>query len=210
MLLTIFGASGRTGAHLVSQALESGFVVRAFSRKPEKISLRDPGLTISSGDIVRIDQVKEAVQGVDAVLSVLSPTTGSPDLIVSRGTENIILAMEEAGVRRLIVTSGAGVPEAGDNPTLVHKTFAWFVRTFSSNVFNDMVLTVELVQGSDLDWTIVRVPRLTDGPRTGDLRVGYLGQGIGTKLTRADLAAFLLEQINHDHYIHEAPVVSNS
>ena len=72
-----------------------------------------------------------------------------------------------------------------------------------------MAGVVEVVRESDLDWTIVRVPMLTDGPKTGEIKVAWVGKGMGMRISREDLAAFLLEQLDDDTYIHQAPAISH-
>ena len=72
-----------------------------------------------------------------------------------------------------------------------------------------MVRVNDAIRGSDLDWTLVRAPMLTDDPPAGELKVGYLGQGVGSRLTRGDLAAFVLRQAGDDTYVRQAPVISS-
>ena len=83
------------------------------------------------------------------------------------------------------------------------------VRTFSGNVYEDMVRMVDVVRNSDLDWTIVRVPMLTEDPAKGEIKVAYVGKGMGSRITRADTADFLLQQLEDNNYLHQAPAISN-
>ena len=117
--------------------------------------------------------------------------------------------MDAHGVKRLIISAGAGVEDPNDAPKLMNKVIGFMVRTFSSNVYEDMVRTVDVVRSSDLDWTIVRVPMLTDDPAKGDVTVAYVGKGMGARITRADMAAFMLEQLEDGSYLHQAPAISN-
>jgi hypothetical protein len=72
-----------------------------------------------------------------------------------------------------------------------------------------MEQVVDKVRHSGLDWTIVRAPMLTEGPATGRVREGYVGKDIGPRLTRADLAAFMLKQLDTETYVGQAPAISN-
>jgi putative NADH-flavin reductase len=225
MKLAIFGATGRTGLQLVAQALAAGHEVTVLARRPEKLAVGDGQklavgdgqklavgdgqLTIVQGDVTDAGRVAEAVAGAEAVLSVLGPTSNKPEYLVSQGMGHIIAAMKAHGVRRLVVSAGAGVADPGDDPQLFHKVVGLLVRTLSRHVYEDMVRTVATVRSSELDWTIVRVPMLTDDPPTGKWKVGYVGRGPGARLSRADLAAFMLAQATDDRYLGQAPVVSN-
>jgi len=123
--------------------------------------------------------------------------------------DNILAAMRQHGVRRLIQSAGAGVRDPQDTPTLLHAFFGGLTRLLSPNVVADMEQVVDKVRHSGLDWTIVRAPMLTEGPATGRVREGYVGKDIGPRLTRADLAAFMLKQLETKTYVGQAPAISN-
>lgn len=209
MKLAIVGATGRTGQHLVREALAAGHEVVAFARSPAKLELEHDRLSVVQGDVADGERVAGAIAGADAVLSVLGPADNKPDLKVNRGMANILAAMERHGVRRLVQSIGAGVPDPHDTPRPADRSIRLLVRTLSRNVYQDMAQVDRLVRASDLDWTIVRVPRLTDEPRSSRLRVGYVGQGVGTRLSRADLAEFMLRQAEDPTYLRQAPAISN-
>lgn len=207
--LAIFGATGRAGQQLVQQALEQGYHVLALARDPGKLAVQNERLTIVQGSLKDADKVAQVIAGADVVLSVLGPTRNEPTFEISRGTETIITAMRQHGVRRLILSAGAGVGDPGDSPKLFNKVMSVALKAVARNVYEDMLKTVDLVRQSGLDWTVVRVPRLTDGPKSGNIRVGMVGQGTGANLSRADMAAFMLELAQNGQYLHQAPVISN-
>ena len=209
MKLAIFGASGRTGHPLVEQALASGHEVKALLRTPSRLDLQHERLHVIQGDIQDAAKVAEVVAGTDAVLSVLGPANSQPTFTVSKGTANIIAAMQQHGVRRLVVSAGAGVRDPQDRPGLFDKGIGALIKLTSPNVYEDMVRTVNLVRVSDLDWTVVRAPMLTDAPAKGNVKIGYVGQGVGPRLSRGNLAAFVLSQANDTTYQRQAPVISN-
>jgi putative NADH-flavin reductase len=190
-------------------ALEAGHEVTALVRSPSKLVIDDGRLTVLQGDITDGTRVAEAVAGADAVVSVLGPTRNKPDFMVSQGIEHIIAAMEKHGIRRLVMSTGAGVPDAKDDPKLFNKVMGFLVRTFSRYVYEDMVQAVKVVRQSDLDWTVVRVPMLINEPARGDITVAYVGKGLGSRISRADLAAFMLQQVEDLSYLHQAPAISN-
>jgi putative NADH-flavin reductase len=209
MNLTLFGATGKTGRHLLEQALAQGHIVTVLARSPAKLAQRPDRLIVIQGDIREAAKVAQAVAGAEAVLSVLGPTSNKPELAVSQGMDTILAAMRQHGVRRLIQSAGAGVRDPHDTPTLVHAFFGGLTRLLSPNVVADMAQVVDKVRHSGLDWTIVRVPMLTDDPATGRVRSGYVGKDIGTRLARADLAAFMLKQLDTMTYVGQAPAISS-
>jgi putative NADH-flavin reductase len=209
MQLTLFGATGKTGRHVLEQALAQGHCVTALVRNTDKLSIRHDRLKAIQGDVRNAAQVAQAVASAEAVISVLGPSSNRPELAVSQGIDNILAAMRQHGVRRLIQTAGAGVRDPRDQPTLVHAFFGILVRLLTPNVLADMVQVVQKVRASGLDWTVVRVPRLTDDPARGNVRVGYVGKDVGPSLARADLADFVLKQLEDNTYLSQAPAVSN-
>ncbi|MDX1687546.1 MAG: SDR family oxidoreductase [Candidatus Promineifilaceae bacterium] len=209
MKVTVFGATGRTGQHVVEQALERGHEVKAFARSPQKLDAFGDRITVVEGDVQDDDAVQEAVAGADAVVSVLGPTENVPDYQVTRGTRHILDAMKQHDVDRLVVSAGAGVGDPKDEPRLFNKLINVLLKLFSRHVYEDMKRTVAAVRDSDVDWTIVRVPMLTDDGPKGEVKVGYVGKGMGPRITRADMASFMLDQLDSDAYLHKAPAISN-
>jgi nucleoside-diphosphate-sugar epimerase len=208
--LAIFGGTGRTGIHLVGEALKAGHRVRMLARNPAKVSLDHPALTIMQGDITSPAAVRETLQGVEAVLSMLGPAENKPTFKVSQGTGHVLSAMRELGIQRIIISAGAGVGDPGDRPGLSDWLINMLLKTVSRYVYEDMVRTVTLVRDSDRAWTIVRVPMLIDGPASGTVRAGYVGKEMGIRVCREDLAAFMLAQLEDDSFVRKAPVISAS
>jgi len=210
MRLTVFGASGRTGQHVLERALSAGYEVTVLVRDPSRVKLEHAGLKVQVGSLQDAAQVEEAISGSEAVISVLGPTANKPTFEISSATETIIAAMKKLGVRRLILSLGAGVSDLNDAPGLFNRFMDILVKVFSRHVYDDMLQVAAEVRAADLDWTIVRVPMLTDGPRTGKLRVGYVGKGIGPRISRADMADFMVHQVADQTHLRKAPAISNS
>ena len=207
--LALFGATGRTGRHLLQQALERGYNVRVLARDPGKLAVQSERLVVVRGNLKDAACVEEVITGADAVLSVLGPTSNEPTFEISRGTADIMSTMKRQGVKRLIISAGAGVGDPGDAPKLFNKLINVALKATARNVYEDMLKTVDQVRGSGLEWTVVRVPRLTDGPKSGQVRVGMVGKGTGANLSRADMAEFMLKQVNDSRHLRQAPVISN-
>jgi len=208
MRIVIFGATGKTGHHLVAQALSAGHEVRAFVRDASRLPMRHERLQIVEGDVLDTTSVEQAVSNVDAVLSALGHTKTSTNDVQKVGTENIVGAMKKNSVSRLISLTGAGVRDEKDRPKLVDRVFGLFLKILQPAVLEDAERHAEVIKASGLDWVIVRAPRLTDGPRTGEYRVGYVGKSSGTKTSREDVAGFILQQLTDDEYLHQQPMIS--
>ncbi len=209
MQLAIFGATGRTGQHLLRQALDAGHSVTILARDPAKLPLQHDHLTIIPGSVTDPTRVEQVIAGADAVLSVLGPTHNRPTFEICQGTQAILNAMRKHRVKRLILSAGAGVGDPEDAPKLFNRLINLLLKAAARNVYADMAKTVALVRASDLDWTIVRVPMLTDDPKTGQVKVGMVGKGMGMRITRADLADFMLQQLHSNRYLRRAPAISN-
>ncbi len=208
MKVAIFGGTGKTGQHLVQQALELGHEVVMLARTPSNFTIQHPKLTILQGDIVDATCVEATIQEVDAVISVLGPRSNKPEFIISKGTEHILNAMKRHHVRRIIISAGAGVRDLHDKPKFIDHFFGFLLNLLSKNAVEDMKQVVDKVRNSDRDWFVIRVPMLTDQPAQGTLKIGYVGD-ITPRLSRADMAAFMLKQLDDDTYLRKAPAISN-
>ncbi len=204
----MFGASRRTGRLLVEQALAEGHEVKALVRDPSRLPISHERLAVVGGDVLDVAKVEETVAGTDAVLSALGQTKASPKDVQTRGTQNIVAAMEREGVPRLVSLTGAGVRDPRDQPKLMDKAITLLLKRLQPDLLEDGVRHAEVIKGSDLEWVIVRGPRLTEGPREGEYRVGMIGKNSGTQISRADLADFMLRQVTDDAHLRQMPVVS--
>ncbi len=209
MKLTIFGATGRTGIPLVQQALAANHTVCAFVRTPGKLPITHDQLTIVQGDATDPTAVEQAIIGADAVLSALGHTQGTPKEMQTVATRNIVAAMQRHGVRRLVSLTGAGVAAPQDQPGLINHLISFALKTFAADVLRDAQGHAEVIRNSDLDWVIVRGPMLTEGPHTGQYRVGWVGVNTGTRIARANVADFMLKQVTDTTYLRQAPMISD-
>ena len=202
MRIAIFGATGGTGRQLVEQAIGAGNEVIAYVRDASKLERKHDRLTVIQGELSDQDAIERAVSGADAVISVLGPRGGSKGRPITMGIQNIIAAMERRGVRRLIISSTASARDPDDRPELRFTLMIGLVKLFIHAAYEDIVSTAEAVRRSDLDWTIVRLSLLNDGPRSGIVRAGHMGRGeVGTRISRADIADFMLKQVKNPRYL---------
>lgn len=208
MKIVVFGASGGTGIKIVEQALAAGHQVTAFVRNPAKVNINHPHLLFVQGDVHDKTAVEGATAGQDAIISALGPSRPPVASMMATAAQNIVAAMQKHGLRRLISTTGAGVRDPQDQPKLIDHLMKGLLTIMAGAVLRDSAANVGIIQATDLDWTIVRYPRLTDGAHTGQYRVGYVGKNSGTQLSRADGADFVLKELTEPKYIRQAPVVS--
>ncbi len=206
MKIVIFGASGTLGQHLVKQALKQGHQVSAFARNPSALKLQHQDLTRIAGDALKPEDVASAVKDHNAVLIALG--AGPMGSIRAIGTRNIVDAMQHSGVRRLVCLSTLG---AGDSGALLN--FFWKYVMFGlllRKVFADHQAQENIVNQSELDWIIVRPAAFTDGPATGKYEHGSLlaEKKLKLKISRADIASFMVQQLSSNTYVHQSPGLS--
>lgn len=209
MKLALFGATGRTGHLLLEQALASGHEVSALIRDSNKISGRHERLKLLEGNAHDASKVEAVVADAEVVLCTLGHTATSAKDVLAVSMKHILSAMTQTGVRRLIVETGAGLRDKQDPPPSVgDRVMVRLLLLFARDMFEDAGRQAELIRASDLDWVLVRAPRLTNKPRTGDYRAGYLKLGPKSNISRADVADFMLRQISEDTYLKQAPMIS--
>ncbi len=206
MKVAVFGSTGSIGRHLVEQALEQEHMVTAFARDPAKLEIEHANLTAVQGDALDAASVEKAVEGQDAVLCALG--AGAKGAIRTEGTRNIVRAMEKAGVSRLVCLSTLGVGDSRDSLNFFwkHIMFGLLLR----GAYADHVSQEDSVKESGLDWTLVRPGAFTDGDRTGEYRHGFptADKTIKAKISRADVADFMLKQLTDRTYLKETPGLS--
>ena len=224
MKLTIFAATGGIGRQLLEQAIAAGHDVTAVARNPQNLApvpARAVAADLSSADPAAL---QPAVAGADAVLSALGPRTKADAGVAARGTKAITEAMRAAGARRIIVVSAAPigtVPSPGrPHPPRHDPGDGFIIRYLADPIvkralrahYADLARMEDVLRDSDsdLDWTIVRPPRLTDKPVTGRYRTAY-GQNIrrGVFVSRADVAHYMLSVLDNPETFHRTVGIAN-
>jgi len=208
MKIVVFGATGGTGLEIVKQALAAGHNVTTFVRNPAKLNIQHKNLTILQGDVLDAAAVAQAIAGQESVISALGPSRPVVPGMMETAATNIVTGMKQHGVTRLISTTGAGVRDPQDRPKALDHMMKGLLTLLAGEVLRDSATNVNVIQQSGLDWTIVRFPRLTDGPHTGKYRVGYLGKDSGSQLSRCDGADFVLKELAEGKFGRKMPVAS--
>jgi putative NADH-flavin reductase len=206
----IIGASKGIGFEAVRGALASGHNVRAFARSANRIKLAHPHLEKRRGDALNPEDIQSALNGMDIVIQALGIGLGphmifGPVRIFSDATRILVPAMETAGIKRLVCITGFG---AGDSRASVGCAQCIPFRIVFGRAYDDKDVQERIIRNSRLDWTIVRPGVLTNGTRTGRYRVlDRPDQWQNGLISRADVADFLVRQINDDTYVGKAPVL---
>jgi len=195
MKLFVIGATGRTGREIVQQALARGHHVTAFVRSPESMTLKNDRLTVLKGDAMDENQLFEAMQNHDAVLSALGPRkVFKPSSLLHDSALATTRAMKRAGVKRLLVLSAAA-----HFPGIPNRIVSFVLRSH----MRDSRAMEEIVQASGLDWTIARPPRLTEEDSTSYRRREGAAPKMGFTLARKAVAAFMLDAIEQQKHFHK-------
>ena len=206
----IIGASRGIGLETVKCALEAGHIVRAFARSAWRIPVDHPKLTKVSADAGDQAAVAGALEGVDAVIQALGipgqDMMPRPGHLFSGATRVLIASMRETGVKRLIAVTGFGAGDSRNRGGCLYNTA---FHLFLGRAYDDKDEQEYLIQESELDWVIARPVILTSGSRTGryhvlveprSWRIGFI--------SRADVADFLVKQIDDDAYLGKTPVLT--
>ena len=208
MKVTVFGATGNSGRRVVAAALAAGHAVSVLVRDPARLADAD-GLRVVAGDITDEAAVEQAVAGSEGVIWAVGPSSNTPDqpLLFETAARTLVAAMQRAGARRLVALSGAGVTVPGETKPLAHRLASVFVGLMVRHVVDAKQREYAVFAASGLDWTLVRPPRVVDGPPSGQRRAG--DRPAGARVTSADLAEFMVEQLTDITYLGRAPYVGS-
>jgi putative NADH-flavin reductase len=225
MKLTIFAATGGIGRQILEQAVDVGHDVTAVVRNPQKL----PGelsrqVRVVTADLAAPDpaSLESAVEGADAVLSGLGATSNSEAGVATQGTRAIAAAMKATGARRIIVVSAGPIgtvpsPARPNPPThdpgdgfFMRHVFTPLTRAALRKHYADLAQMEDILRDSDLDWTAIRPPRLTDKPLTGTYRMAH-GQNLrrGLFISRADVAHYMLRALDQPETIKQTIGIAN-
>lgn len=203
--IAIIGATGRTGLEIVKQSLAAGHAVIALARRPEALDIRHPKLEIRPADVFNQASLEAALAGdVDAVVSAIGEAKISkPTRLYSEAAINTIAAMQKVRIRRLVCIASSGYIDDPQQPFYVRFLQKNVLQRIFRYVYEDMMRMEKKVQASELDWTIVRPPRLTSGRHTGNYRVQKVVVPKGAKISRADLADYIVKNLDDSRTYQE-------
>ena len=209
MNILIIGSTGKTGRQLVKQSIEAGHDVTALARNPKRLEIYQPKLRIICGDVMKLESIEAAFIDQDAVLCALGHKRFFVKTnILSKGTENIVRAMQKYNVRRLLCITALGINDSKYRLGLYYTLFTIpFILYF---YFKDKSKQETIITKSHLEWTIIRPAQFIPGRLRAKYKVGpNVGHYILTKLiTRADVAHFMLKELKESSYLHQKPGIS--
>ncbi len=210
MKLVVFGASGGTGKGLVTQGVAAGHDITAFVRN--EVSVKGLGATaVMTGDALVYEDVLNAITDQDACVSALGARDLKTDDLLEHSIQNILRAMQEACVARLVVLGAAGaLHDAGIYQSLSRRLMFRIIRaTFLRHPFRDAAAQEMLIEKSSVNYTVVHPPRLTSCPATGDWREDMRGlPASGIQIARAEVAAFMLAVLDDPKYYRTGPYIA--
>ncbi|MFF5079900.1 NAD(P)-dependent oxidoreductase [Actinoplanes sp. NPDC000266] len=209
MKIAVFGATGGTGSQLVRQAVDAGHDVTAVVRDPGRLAADLPPLRVVTAELTDAAAAGAAVAGQDVVVSAIGPRDRGPTTVCADSATTIVAAMEQHGVRRLLVISNSGMHVDDHDGLFTRGVVKPMLARMLAHGFADMRRMEEIVAAADLDWTVVRPPMLTDGRRTGRWRTA-VGHNLprATRISRADLAGALLRYAADEGTVRAAVAVA--
>ncbi|WP_328615576.1 NAD(P)H-binding protein [Amycolatopsis sp. NBC_00355] len=204
MTVAVLGATGATGRHVVSTALERGHHVIAPVRRAGTFAPREGLDEVIWPEVTDVPALTRVLPGTSVVISALGGAGNGPTTVCTEGIRSAVTAMKAAGVARLIAVSAHGVLETHDKS--LYSVAVW------ANVadrMRDKETMEPLITTSGLDWTIVRPPKLSDHDGIGKYRAGTdLRIRLWSAIGRADLAAFLVDEAETPQYTHAYPRIT--
>lgn len=214
MKLTVFGATGQIGQNVVKQALQTGYDVTAYSRRPNALNIDYKNLHIVVGDLTDREKIKKAIIGSDVVISALGPALSMKrkvsDLPIADAHKVIISVMEEIGLNRFITLATPTIQATEDSKQLVTLIPSIMAKILYPTGFTEMKAIDKLIKKSKLDWTVVRIIN----PNVKTNGNGYTITFGDTKgkmnVSRYNAAKCMLEAAQKDEWIHKMPIVYNN
>jgi len=222
MKICIFGADGRTGVEVVKQALKDKHEVVAFVYNPEARNYLPEGIRVIEGNILSQTDVAKAVSECDAAISVVGHIKGSNPRMQTKGIKNIIEAMRTKKIKRIVSLTGTGVRIEGDMPSVFDKIGNWIIKIIDKERIMDGIQHAEVLKNSNLDWTVLRVLKLSDANFTEDENENFDPSLVSTEsytltengpaeafTSRKKVAKIMVDLVSSDEYFQKMPVVSN-
>ena len=197
--IIVFGATGGTGKFVVEQAIEVGYHVTVIVRNPDTLTLSDKNLEIIKGDVFQPITFENAMKGKDAVVSCLGTHKREPTTVYSKGVNNIAMAMQQAGVNRIICISAAAVIVPPKSSFMLKFVVKNILQRIFKYMYADMLLMEKLLMESGLNWTVIRAPRLTNAKPKGKYRIAINDcLHNPSNISRADLADYIVNHLTDE------------
>lgn len=212
MKITILGSTGFVGKVLITKAIAAGYQVKTLARNPEKLEEIKDRIEIITGSVFESSSIESAIEGSEVVLSTIGPPQRNPGDPVQyeKAMKKIVSAMDKYGIKRLIHIGGAA-HQGGENEVwdFNRKLLRLFLNLLGKQILVAKHLEWEVLKSSDLDWTLVRPPRIANEVASGTISADEKRLK-SLKIKVGDLTDFILQQITSQEWIRKAPLVSST
>ncbi|EDT69922.1 SDR family oxidoreductase [Bacillus anthracis] len=205
--IAILGANGKAGKILVNEALEKGYQVKILTRNSTNTEKINKNIETIIGDARNFSTIQDLLQGCSAVINAVGQPKNE-SYIFSTVTKHILEAMKESKIKRYILISGSSLNVTGDQKGIINKIGATLFKLFLPKMMQDKYKELQIIQNSEVDWTIVRLPFVIEGNGIGSIKESLVDMP-GIKIQNGDIAPFVIKQINSDRYVGKCPFISN-
>ncbi|MBS9803438.1 SDR family oxidoreductase [Bacillus toyonensis] len=205
--IAILGANGKAGKSLVNEALENGFQVKILTRNSTNMPITNENIETITGDARDFSSIQELLQGCGAVINAVGQPKNE-SYIFSTVTKHILKVMQEYKIKRYILISGGSLNVVGDQKGIINKMGAKLFKLFLPKMMQDKYKELQILQSSDVDWTVVRLPFVVEGNGIGTIKESLVDMP-GIKIQNGDIAPFVIKQINSEVYVGKCPFISN-
>ncbi|HXS35993.1 MAG TPA: SDR family oxidoreductase [Flavipsychrobacter sp.] len=196
--ILVIGANGGIGKNTVSEALKAGHCVTALVRNKANLQIAHPNLKIIEGDIMLPETYEDALNNIQVVISAIGNKMDKPTTLYSEGNRNLLNAMKKKNVKRAFFISAAAIEISPAQSFFVRLLTKYVVQKLFGNGYADQRIMEKLIKESDINWTIMRPPRMTDGPITGNYRYAinsFLKKCL--TISRGDVAQFMINNTDN-------------
>jgi putative NADH-flavin reductase len=210
MKVLLFGATGFTGKAVLPELLEKGHNVTALVRSKQKVKISHPNLKLLEGNVLDRSLINRAMEGQEAVINCLGKNKGSDKNLLSSFTEKVIKSMNENKVSRLIALSNVG---AGDSyktqPFVFRRILLPTILKWLQELIEDKNIMEPMIQKSNLNWTILRFPKISEKPSKKRILISQDGKGLSFSISLKDCAQFIVSQLEDKSLYFKSPSISN-
>ena len=204
--VAVLGGGGRTGKYLVKQLLKNGFSIKLLLRNPDNFTIQNSKIEIIKGDALSEESVNLLLGDCQAVISTIGQRMGEP-MVASRATKNVLNAMDAYGIQRYLLLAGLNIDTPFDKKSPKTIMATDWMKTNFPEIQKDRQFTYDLLSGSKIDWTQVRVPLIVFSDESNEISVN-LEDCLGDKITALDISKFLVKEMVESNYIRQSPFIS--
>lgn len=207
LTIALLGGGGRTGKYIVEELLRKGYLVKLLLRNPENFEIKSPHIKINKGDALDETAIKSLLEDCTAVINTVGQRKDEP-LVASQATRLVLESMNKLEIKRYILVAGLNVDTPFDRKSVETKAATEWMKANFPLIHEDRQKTYTLLSQSNVDWTLVRVPFIEFSENKSKIKID-LQDCTGSKISAADIAAFVVEQLSDRTYLRKAPFITN-